>query len=248
MSNNLLQNINLDKVPQHVAVIMDGNGRWAQKKGMMRTFGHQSAVKAVRETIKACEDLGIPYLTLYAFSSENWNRPKDEVSFLMNLLFKTLTKELKSFQENNIRLRTIGDLSRLPEKARKELLLVQEETKNNTKATLTLALSYGGRDEIVEASQKIAQAVQENDLSIEQINHETFKKYLYSPDIPDVDLVIRTSGECRISNFLLWQIAYAELYFTEVLWPDFRKENFYQAIASYQKRQRRFGKTGEQIK
>ncbi|MRI62570.1 isoprenyl transferase [Ornithobacterium rhinotracheale] len=248
MSNNLLQNINLDKVPQHVAVIMDGNGRWAQKKGMMRTFGHQSAVKAVRETIKACEDLGIPYLTLYAFSSENWNRPKDEVSFLMNLLFKTLTKELKSFQENNIRLRTIGDLSRLPEKARKELLLVQEETKNNTKATLTLALSYGGRDEIVEASQKIAQAVQENDLSIEQINHETFKKYLYSPDIPDVDLVIRTSGECRISNFLLWQIAYAELYFTEVLWPDFRKEDFYEAIINYQNRQRRFGKTGEQIK
>uniref|UniRef100_UPI0039A45A84 isoprenyl transferase n=1 Tax=Ornithobacterium rhinotracheale TaxID=28251 RepID=UPI0039A45A84 len=248
MSSELFQNINLASVPQHVAVIMDGNGRWAQQKGMMRTFGHQSAVKAVRETIKACEDLGIPYLTLYAFSSENWSRPKEEVSFLMNLLFKTLAKELKSFQENNIRLRTIGDLSRLPEKARRELLLVQEETKNNTKATLTLALSYGGRDEIVEATQKIAHAVKENKLSINEINQETFKKYLYSPDIPDVDLVIRTSGECRISNFLLWQIAYAELYFTEVLWPDFRKENFYQAIASYQKRQRRFGKTGEQIK
>ncbi|AFL96874.1 isoprenyl transferase [Ornithobacterium rhinotracheale] len=248
MSKSLLQNINLDNVPQHVAVIMDGNGRWAQKKGMMRTFGHQSAVKAVRQTIKACEDLGVPYLTLYAFSSENWNRPKEEVSFLMNLLFKTLTKELKSFQENNIRLRTIGDLSRVPEKARKELLLVEEETKNNTKATLTLALSYGGRDEIVEATQKIAKAVQENKLSIDQINHETFKNYLYSPDIPDVDLVIRTSGECRISNFLLWQIAYAELYFTEVLWPDFRKEDFYEAIINYQNRQRRFGKTGEQIK
>lgn len=248
MSKNLFQNINLEKVPQHVAVIMDGNGRWAQKKGMMRTFGHQNAMKAVRQTIKACEDLGIPYLTLYAFSSENWNRPTEEVSFLMNLLFKTLTKELKSFQENNIRLRTIGDLSRLPEKARKELLLVQEETKNNTKATLMLALSYGGQDEILEATRKIAKTVQENKLSPEQITHQTFKNHLYLPDVPDVDLVIRTSGECRVSNFLLWQIAYAELYFTEVLWPDFRKEDFYEAIVNYQNRQRRFGKTGEQIK
>ncbi|MBV7441201.1 isoprenyl transferase [Weeksellaceae bacterium TAE3-ERU29] len=248
MKEDLLKNINLNKVPQHVAVIMDGNGRWAQKKGMMRTFGHQNAIKAVRSAMEACEDLGIPYLTLYAFSSENWNRPKEEVGFLMNLLFKTLVKELKTFQENNIRLKTIGDLSKIPDKAKKELDIVVKETENNTKATLTLAISYGSRDEIIDAVVKIAEDVKNNSLDIESINDKTFKKYLYSPDIPDVDLMIRTSGECRISNFLLWQIAYAELYFTDVLWPDFRKENFYEAVLDYQKRERRFGKTGEQVK
>ena len=248
MKESLLENINLEKVPQHVAIIMDGNGRWAQKKGMMRTFGHQNAIKAVRDAIEACDKLNIPYLTLYAFSSENWSRPMEEVSFLMNLLFRTLVKELKTFQENNIRLKTIGDLSRVPEKARKELQTVVKETANNTKATLTLAISYGSRDEILDAVVKIAKDVKNNLLDIESIDQKTFKKYLYSPDIPDVDLMIRTSGECRISNFLLWQIAYAELYFTDILWPDFRKENFYRAILDYQKRQRRFGKTGEQIK
>ena len=248
MKESLLKDIDLERVPQHVAIIMDGNGRWAQKKGMMRTFGHQNAIKAVRSAMKACEELNIPYLTLYAFSSENWNRPREEVSFLMNLLFKTLVKELKTFQEKNVRLKTIGDLSKIPQKAKKELDLVVEETKNNTKATLTLAISYGSRDEIIDAVVKIAEDVKNNSLDIESINDKTFKKYLYSPDIPDVDLMIRTSGECRISNFLLWQIAYAELYFTDVLWPDFRKENFYEAVLDYQKRERRFGKTGEQVK
>lgn len=248
MTEELFKNIDIKRVPQHVAIIMDGNGRWAQKQGMLRTFGHKSAIQSVRDAVEACKQLSIPYLTLYAFSTENWNRPKEEVTFLMNLLFKTLIKELKTFHENGIKLRTIGNLSKVPEKVREELKMVEESTKNNQKGVLTLAISYGAQDEILNATKTIAKEVKDEKLKIEDINIETFKKHLYSPDIPDVDLMIRTSGEYRISNFLLWQIAYAELYFTPVLWPDFRKKDFYKAILEYQNRERRFGKTGEQVK
>ncbi|MGI9525692.1 MAG: isoprenyl transferase [Weeksellaceae bacterium] len=247
MKEALLHKINLEQVPQHIAIIMDGNGRWAQKKGMMRTFGHKNAVKAVRAAIEGANEIGVRYLTLYAFSSENWSRPFEEVNFLMNLLIKSLRKELNTFVENDIQLRTIGDVSRLPKEVYEELQRVIEVTKNNKKAILTLALSYGAKDEIVQAVRGIAQDVQDNKVSIDQITPEMFKSHLYNPDIPDVDLMIRTSGEQRISNFLLWQIAYAELYFTEVLWPDFRRKDLYQAVISYQSRQRRFGKTGDQL-
>lgn len=243
----LKNKIDLDKVPQHIAIIMDGNGRWAKKKGMMRTFGHQNAIKAVRSAIEACDELNIPYLTLYAFSSENWKRPKEEVSFLMNLLFKTLTKELNTFQKNNIRLRTIGSTQLLPAQAQAELSKVIEATKNNSKATLTLALSYGSQDEIIDAVKKICKEVVEDKKNIESISPEDFRNYLYTTELPDVDLMIRTSGELRISNFLLWQSAYAELHFTSVLWPDFRKKDLFKAVIDYQSRERRFGKTGEQL-
>lgn len=243
----LKNKIDLDKVPQHIAIIMDGNGRWAKKKGMMRTFGHQNAIKAVRSAIEACDELNIPYLTLYAFSSENWKRPKEEVSFLMNLLFKTLTKELNTFQKNNIRLRTIGSTQLLPAQAQAELSKVIEATKNNSKATLTLALSYGSQDEIIDAVKKICKEVVEDKKNIESISPEDFRNYLYTTELPDVDLMIRTSGELRISNFLLWQSAYAELHFTNVLWPDFRKKDLFKAVIDYQSRERRFGKTGEQL-
>lgn len=248
MQESLINNINKDNVPQHVAIIMDGNGRWAKKKGMMRTFGHKNAIKAVRSAMEGCDDLGIKYLTLYAFSSENWSRPLQEVNFLMNLLVSSLKKELETLQENNVQLRTIGETKDLPKKVREELESVIEATKNNTKAVLTLALSYGSKDEIIQATKSIANKVKNQDLDVEDITPQLFKEHLFTKDIPDVDLMIRTSGETRISNFLLWQIAYAELYFTEVLWPDFRKDNFFEAILSYQKRERRFGKTGEQIK
>ncbi|MDO5510738.1 MAG: isoprenyl transferase [Weeksellaceae bacterium] len=241
MQASIKNTIDLDKVPQHVAIIMDGNGRWARKKGMMRTFGHQNALKAVRSAMEACEDLGIPYLTLYAFSSENWSRPSDEVNFLMNLLVRSLRKELSSFQKNNIRLRTIGEIEKLPSGVQKELEEVKEQTKNNTNGTLIVALSYGSKDEIVQAVKKIAADVRDNELEIEDINTDKFKSYLFTADVPDVDLMIRTSGESRISNFMLWQIAYAELYFTDVLWPDFRKKDFFDAIIDYQKRERRYG-------
>lgn len=247
MQESLLQNIDKNKVPQHVAIIMDGNGRWAKKKGKIRTFGHKSAIKAVRSAIEGCDDLGIPYLTLYAFSSENWSRPLEEVSFLMNLLVSSLKKELDTLQENNIQLRTIGNTHNLPKKVYNELNSVIESTKNNTKAVLTLALSYGAKDEILHAVKKIAQDVKDDTLEINNINPEVFKNYLFTADLPDVDLMIRTSGETRISNFLLWQIAYAELYFTDILWPDFRKDDLFKAVLSYQNRERRFGKTGEQL-
>lgn len=247
MQQPLINKIDPTNIPQHVAIIMDGNGRWAKKKGMLRTFGHKNAIKAVRSTIEGCNDLNIPYLTLYAFSSENWSRPLEEISFLMGLLASSLKKELKTLQENNIRLRTIGDINNLPKEVCEELESVMEETKNNTKAVLTLALSYGAKDEIIQAVKCIAQDVKNDNLEINNITPETFKNYLFTSDLPDVDLMIRTSGETRISNFLLWQIAYAELYFTDILWPDFRKEDLFQAIYSYQKRERRFGKTGEQI-
>lgn len=247
MTATLKNKINLARVPQHLAIIMDGNGRWAKKKGMLRTFGHQNAIKAVRSAIEGCNELNIPYLTLYAFSSENWKRPTEEVNFLMNLLFKTLTKELHTFQENNIRLRTIGSTQLLPTQAQAELNKVIDATKNNTKATLTLALSYGSQDEIIDAVKKICKEVVGNQKSIESISPEDFRNYLYTTELPDVDLMIRTSGELRISNFLLWQSAYAELHFTKVLWPDFRKKDLFKAVIDYQSRERRFGKTSEQL-
>lgn len=247
MQQPLINKIDPNNIPQHVAIIMDGNGRWAKKKGMLRTFGHKNAIKAVRSAIEGCDDLGIPYLTLYAFSSENWARPFEEINFLMGLLANSLKKELKTLQENNIRLRTIGDINSLPKEVCQQLETVIEATKDNTKAVLTLALSYGAKDEIINAVKMIAQEVKDQNLEINNITPETFKNYLFTADLPDVDLMIRTSGETRVSNFLLWQIAYAELYFTEILWPDFRKKDLFEAIYSYQQRQRRFGQTGEQL-
>jgi len=245
---SLLENINKNNLPKHLAIIMDGNGRWAKQKGYLRAFGHESGTKAVKITIETCARLGIENLTLYAFSTENWNRPKMEVDALMNLLIKSLKKEITTLQKNNIRLNAIGNLEMMPENAQKELLDVIEKTKNNTRMTLTLALSYGSREEIVNAVKKISDKVKNNIISIDNIDDSIINNHLYTQDLPDVDLLIRTSGEHRISNFLLWQIAYAELFFTDVLWPDFNEENLYEAIISYQKRERRFGKTSEQIK
>jgi len=235
------------KIPKHVAVIMDGNGRWAKQKGMARVFGHKNGVKAVRETIEAAREVGIKVLTLYAFSTENWNRPKKEIDILMGLLVSSLKDELKSLQENNIRLQTIGQIQNLPKKAQRELQEVTHLTQNNTAMVLNLALSYGAREEIVNTIKKISKKVVNKQLSIEEINENIINNHLYTFTLPDVDFLIRTSGEKRISNFLLWQIAYAELYFTNVLWPDFRKEDFFKAILNYQQRERRFGKISEQI-
>ena len=243
LKNSILKN----KVPNHLAIIMDGNGRWAKLKNKPRVFGHKNGVSSVRETLEGCRELGIKYLTLYAFSTENWNRPKLEVKTLMSLLVSSLKKELKSLQKNNIRLNTIGNLLDLPENARKELNEVIEKTKNNTSLTLTLALSYGSRDEIVNVIKNISKKVVNNELQVEEINENIINNHLYTFSLPDVDFMVRTSGEKRISNFLLWQIAYAELYFTNTLWPDFKKENLFNAIVEYQNRERRFGKTSEQI-
>ncbi|MEW5674847.1 isoprenyl transferase [Flavobacterium enshiense] len=245
---NLIDAINKDNLPKHLAIIMDGNGRWAKQKGMLRAFGHENGTKAVRQTVETCAKLGIENLTLYAFSTENWNRPKLEVDTLMKLLISSLKGELKTLQNNNIRLNSIGNLENLPESVRKELQDVINKTKDNTKMTLTLALSYGSREEIVSAVRKISDKVKNNIISTTDIDESIINQHLYTQNLPDVDLVIRTSGEHRISNFLLWQIAYAEFYFTEVLWPDFRENDLYEAIISYQKRERRFGKTSEQIK
>lgn len=240
--------INKSNLPKHLAIIMDGNGRWAKQKGFLRALGHESGTKAVRETVESCAKLGVQNLTLYAFSTENWNRPKLEVDTLMNLLIKSLKDELKTLQKNEIKLNSIGNLSLLPKSAQKELLEVINKTKENNRMTLTLALSYGSREELVSAIKVISDKVKNNIISSETIDETIINQHLYTHNLPDVDLLIRTSGEHRISNFLLWQIAYAELYFTDVLWPDFREENLYEAIISYQKRERRFGKTSEQIK
>jgi undecaprenyl diphosphate synthase len=245
---SLLNKINTENLPKHLAIIMDGNGRWAKQKGMLRVFGHENGTKSVRTTVETCARLGIENLTLYAFSTENWNPPKLEVETLMKLLVSSLKKELDTFTKNNIRLNSIGNLDMLPKGVQKELLTVIEKTKNNTRMTLTLALSYGSREEILNAVKKISDKVKNNIISTESIDESIFNNHLYTHDLPDVDLVVRTSGEHRISNFLLWQIAYAEFYFTDVLWPDFSEENLYEAIISYQKRERRFGKTSEQIK
>lgn len=242
-------NLELDQqnIPQHLAVIMDGNGRWAKEKGKARIFGHKSALTAVRETIEASAEIGVKYLTLYAFSSENWNRPKLEVRALMELLVATIKNELGTLNKNNIRLQAIGDLSTLPAKGQRNLAEAIESTKNNTRMTLVLALSYGARDEIISATKKIADAVKNGEINVGDIDETSFSKYLATASMPNPDLLIRTSGETRISNFLLWQIAYAELLFVEKFWPDFRKEDVYEAIYNYQKRERRFGKTSEQI-
>ncbi|WP_289666175.1 isoprenyl transferase [Flavobacterium panacagri] len=245
---NLIESIDHTNLPKHLAIIMDGNGRWAKQQGFLRAFGHENGTKSVKEIIKTSAKLGIEYLTLYAFSTENWNRPKLEVQALMKILINSLKKELVTLQENNIRLNAIGNLDKLPKTAQKELLDVMEKTKNNSRLTLTLALSYGSREELVNAVKAISDKVKNNIISIDTIDDSIINEHLYTQNLPDVDLLIRTSGEHRISNFLLWQIAYAELYFTNVLWPDFKDQDLYEAIISYQKRERRFGKTSEQIK
>lgn len=246
-SMSLKEKILTDKLPKHVAIIMDGNGRWAKQKGMLRVIGHENGTKSVREVVEASAELGINCLTLYAFSTENWNRPKVEVQTLMKLLVKSLKKEIKTLQDNNIKLNAIGNLNDLPKKAHSELLDVIEKTKNNSRMTLTLALSYGAREEITSVIKDLANKVKNNIISSENIDESIINKHLYTQNLPDVDLLIRTSGEQRISNFLLWQIAYAELYFTDILWPDFKKQDFYEALINYQNRERRFGKTSEQI-
>ncbi len=240
--------IDKDNLPKHLAIIMDGNGRWAKQKGFLRAFGHENGTKSVRTTVESCAKLGIENLTLYAFSTENWNRPKLEVETLMKLLISSLKKELDTLQKNNIRLNAIGNLDLLPSSAKKELVTVIEKTKNNSRMTLTLALSYGSREELLNAVKNISSKVKNNIISQDDIDESIINQHLYTHNLPDVDLVIRTSGEHRISNFLLWQIAYAEFYFTDVLWPDFKETDLYDAIISYQKRERRFGKTSEQIK
>jgi undecaprenyl diphosphate synthase len=239
--------IDLQRVPKHVAIIMDGNGRWAKGKGMSRIFGHTNALTAVRESIEAAAEIGIEAITLYAFSTENWSRPKMEVDALMKLLIKSLKKELPTFQKNEVKVNAIGIIESLPEKAQKTLAEVRELTKNNTRIILTLALSYGSREEIVKAIKNISKKVVNKELDLEKIDENTINNHLYTFNLPNVDLMIRTSGEQRISNFLLWQMAYAELYFTNILWPDFRQEHFYDAIIEYQNRERRFGKTSEQL-
>ena len=240
--------IDKNNVPQHIAVIMDGNGRWAKKRGLRRENGHREGRKSVKKIVECCVELGIKNLTLYAFSTENWNRPKLEIDFLMQLLFLSLKDELKTLNKNNIKFETIGDLTRLPKKISNYLQKVKVETKKNSKLTLTLALSYGSRNEIVNVVRELSDKVKNNIISSKNIDETVINNHLYTRNLPDVDLLIRTSGEKRISNFLLWQIAYSELYFTKKLWPDFRKKDLYKAIVSYQNRERRFGKTSEQIK
>jgi len=238
-----MEEIDRKNLPQHIAIIMDGNGRWAKTKGKLRLFGHQNGVKAVRDTVEGAAQIGIKYLTLYAFSTENWNRPEKEINALMTLLVSAINKETKTLMDNNIRLSTIGDIKKLPAKAQEELQKAIEKTKENTRMTLVLALSYSSRWEILNAVQNIII----DNKKAEEINETCFQQYLTTKSVPDPELLIRTSGEYRISNFLLWQIAYSELYFTETLWPDFRRVDLYKAILNYQNRERRFGKTTEQL-
>ncbi len=242
-----IEEIKSQELPKHLAIIMDGNGRWAKQKGKLRVFGHENGIKTVRTTVESCVKIGIKYLTLYTFSTENWNRPKLEVQMLMRLLVSSLKKELQTFLENNVKLNTIGDVNALPTKVRKELQEVMAKTESNTGMTLTLALSYGSREEIKNAVQQIAVKVKNNIISPESIDETIINNHLYTQNLPDVDLLIRTSGEQRISNFLLWQIAYAELYFIDVFWPDFTEEDLVKALKNYQNRERRFGKTSEQL-
>lgn len=242
------EQIQADRIPQHVAIIMDGNGRWAKRQGLARMFGHRQGVETVHRITEAAAELGISYMTLYAFSTENWNRPKEEVDALMALLVDTIAKETPTLMKNNIRLQTIGDLSRLPQITRERFVACIEETSVNTGLTLVIALSYSARWELIQAARKIAMAVKDGNLLVEDINEEIISGYLTTSDMPDPDLLIRTSGELRISNFLLWQLAYSELYFTNCLWPEFTTEEFYRAIVDYQSRERRFGKTSEQVR
>jgi undecaprenyl diphosphate synthase len=245
---SLKDKINLQQLPKHIAIIMDGNGRWAKEKGEDRLFGHLNGVESVRNIVEGAAELGIQYLTLYAFSTENWDRPAYEVSGLMELLVDTIRKEVPTLNKNNIRLHVIGDMNMLPELARKELNEAMQETSTNTGLNLVMALSYSSRWEINNAVKKIAEAVKANQLQPEEVNANTLHQYLCTSNFPDPELMIRTSGEYRISNFLLYQLAYSELYFTDTLWPDFRKENLYEAILDFQSRERRFGKTSEQLK
>lgn len=243
------ENIDLGNLPSHIAVIMDGNGRWAKQQGAMRIFGHHHGVKSVRDTVEGCVELGVKYLTLYTFSTENWNRPKLEVDGIMQLLVKTIAEEVPELHKNNVRVKTIGNLESLPASARKKMVDAIELTQNNKGLTLILALSYSGKWEIVQATKQIAEKVKSGELAVEQITENTFSQFLATEDAPDVDLMIRTGGDHRISNYLLWQLAYAELYFMDDLfWPEFRKKDLFEAISAYQHRERRFGKTSEQLK
>jgi len=239
--------IDIERLPQHVAIIMDGNGRWAKKRGKLRTFGHSHGVKSVRETAETAAELGIKFLTLYAFSTENWNRPRSEVNALMKLLVRTIHKETKTLHDNKIRLMAIGELDALPEITQKELQEAIKDTAHHERMAMILALSYSSRWELTKAAKELAKEVASHKLDPLKINQRLFESYLTTATIPDPELLIRTSGEYRISNFLLWQIAYSELYFTPKLWPEFRKEDFYEAIVDYQNRERRFGKISEQI-
>jgi undecaprenyl diphosphate synthase len=244
---DLLQQIDLNNTPEHVAIIMDGNGRWAKKQGQERLFGHNFGVESVREVLKAAKELKVKYLTLYAFSTENWSRPKDEVDGLMDLLVRTIAGEVDELNKSGVILKSIGDIEGLPESCKEELRIAQEKTAHNSEITLILALNYSARWELVNATKKIAEKIEAGDLKSNEINEEVINAELCTKNIPDPELLIRTSGEQRISNFLLWQIAYTELFFTEVLWPDFKKEDFYKAILSYQSRERRFGMVSEQL-
>ncbi len=244
---SLIDQIDKERLPQHVAIIMDGNGRWAKEKGKLRVFGHQNGVVSVRDTVEGAVELGIKHLTLYAFSTENWNRPKLEVMALMELLVATINKETKTLMKNGVRLNAIGNLQSLPEKCYRQLKETIEKTAENKACTLTLALSYSSRWEITDAAKQLAADVKAGKVQLENITEDTFASYLSTSDMPDPELMIRTSGEHRISNYLLWQIAYSELYFTPKLWPDFRREDLFEAIIDFQKRERRFGMTSEQL-
>jgi undecaprenyl diphosphate synthase len=245
--SDLFEQIDKSRLPRHIAIIMDGNGRWAREQGQDRLFGHYHGVESVRDIVEGCAELGIGYLTLYAFSTENWDRPEYEVVGLMELLVNTIRNEVESLNKNNIRLHVIGDLNMLPEYAQKELHEALEITRANTGLNLVMALSYSGRWELINAVKSIAWEVKTGKLNLEEIDHNTLQRHLCTSELPDPELMIRTSGEYRISNFLLYQLAYAELYFTNVRWPDFRKQNLYEALLNYQGRERRFGKTSEQV-
>ncbi len=243
----LKSKIDLEKLPKHIAVIMDGNGRWAKKHGKPRVFGHKNGIKAVREISEAAAEIGIQYLTLYAFSTENWNRPKLEINALMHLLIETVRNEISTLNENDIRLSAVGDLHSLPAKTYNALIEGMEKTKNNKRMVLTLALNYSSRWEITEAVKSLVKDIKSGEIDEKDIDDKLFENYLKTHDIPDPEMLIRTSGEYRISNYLLWQIAYAELYFTDIFWPDFRKNHLFEAIINFQNRERRFGKTSEQL-
>ena len=247
MKPDLLDNIDKTNIPKHIAIIMDGNGRWAKSKGQERTFGHRNAISAVRNAIAACTKADVEYLTLYTFSTENWKRPEDEVTTLMTLLSESIIKESDELMSKEIRMHVIGEIDKLPELVQEQLMNIVEITKNNTKTNLVLALSYGSQREILNAVKKIAQDVKQGKINVEDIDEKVFENHLYTKDFPPVDLLIRTSGEVRISNFLLWQIAYAELQFLDIYWPDFTEEDLFQCILNYQNKERRFGKTSEQV-
>lgn len=246
--NNTERIINPDKLPKHVAIIMDGNGRWAQQHGHERTFGHKNGVEAVRSVIEGAGEMGIRYLTLYAFSTENWNRPKEEVEMLMSLLVQSIHNELDGLMKNQVRLQMIGRMSDLPESCQKALQDALDRTAGNKGLTVLLALSYSGRSELIDATKRISQQVLQGNLNVQDINKDTIQENLYHGEIPDPDILIRTGGDFRISNFLLWEIAYAELFFVPTMWPDFRKQDLKEIIIDFQTRERRYGKTGEQVR